>query len=232
MANRNRDTMIWRDPFYRTLPPLYKCFWDYINDDCDNAGVWLVDFKVASICVGRKVRPEIALELFGDRVQVFAAGTKWHIKTFISEKLGFADLSPSQKFQKSIIDLLDKHGIEKNKGYTDPLERVIRREEQGKGKDKDKSKDNTTTKLTYSGNGVEKFSDEWFAQIFDELTLEQFMMNHRGKDVHASLANFKMKVRMAKDNYQAHDTPGMRLAFNHHLQNTRAQKPKFKDLKA
>lgn len=124
---RSRDIKIWKDPFYRSLPPLYKCLWDYINDDCDNAGVWHVDFKVASICIGRKVKEDLALQHFGQRIIVSPCGHKWYITTFIQEKLAFdpANLNPANKFQKSIIDLLNKHDIEKFKGLTSPLQWAI-----------------------------------------------------------------------------------------------------------
>ena len=127
MAKRDRDTNIWKDKFYQGLPPLYKCFWDYINDECDNCGVWITEFKTASNRIGRKVKPEVALELFGARIQVFDHGNKWHVKTFISDKLGFDELNPAHKFQKSIIDLLLKHKIQKNGVYPDTLQSVKER---------------------------------------------------------------------------------------------------------
>lgn len=140
MPKRDRDTSCWKDKFYRSLPPLYKCFWDFINDDCDNAGVWIVDFPGAKLNVGKRIDPDKAIEFFGDRIQVFAGGEKWHIKTFVSEKLGFSELNPAHKFQKSIIDLMVKHKIEKIGVYTDTLQSVKEREgqEQGYGKDKER----------------------------------------------------------------------------------------------
>lgn len=140
MPKRDRDTSCWKDKFYRSLPPLYKCFWDFINDDCDNAGVWIVDFPGAKLNVGKRIDPDKAIEFFGDRIQVFAGGEKWHIKTFVSEKLGFSELNPAHKFQKSIIDLMVKHKIEKIGVYPDTLQSVKEREgqEEGQGKEKDK----------------------------------------------------------------------------------------------
>jgi len=127
---RNRDIKIWKDKFYRELPPLYKCFWDYINDDCDNAGVWLVDPKVASICIGRKIHLTKAMELFGERIRISPCQQKWFITTFIQEKLNFdpAQLNPSNKFQKSIIELLNKHQVDLFKGLGSPLQRAIVKE--------------------------------------------------------------------------------------------------------
>jgi hypothetical protein len=154
MAKRDRDTAIWKTKFYKGLPPLYKCFWDFINDECDNAGVWLVDFSAPKIYIGKKINPDKALELFGDRIQVFDNGEKWHIKTFVSERLGFSDLNPAHKFQKSIIDLLVKHKIEKNGVYPDTLQSVKEREGQGQwegqGKEREGSFEKSEKLLDFS----------------------------------------------------------------------------------
>ncbi len=121
MAKRDRNSTIWKDTFYRSLPPLYKCLWDYIKDDCDNAGVWIPDFKVASICIGKKVKEEIALNLFSGKIQVLKNG-HWLLPSFISEVLGFADLNDKDRFQRSIIDLLNKHYLILNKGLVSTLQ--------------------------------------------------------------------------------------------------------------
>jgi len=125
MANRNRNSAIWKDTFYRSLPPLYKCLWDYINDDCDNAGVWIPDFKVASICIGKRVKPEVALDSFKSKVVVLENGT-WLLPQFISERLCFTELKPTDRFQKSIIEILNKHNLIFNKGLASPLQGAIR----------------------------------------------------------------------------------------------------------
>lgn len=175
MAKRDRDTGIWKDPFYRGLPPLYKSFWDFLNDDCDNCGVWCVDWSWAKICIGKKVDPEKAINFFGDRIQVFDSGKKWHVKTFVSEKLGFTQLNPAHKFQKSIIDLLVKHKIDSSKGYPDTLQSV---KDMGKDNDigKDKGRDSAP---------VEKF----------EYTLSP----------NETLANFKDYEQWTKDVVEGND---------------------------
>ena len=128
MANRNRNSNIWKDTFYRGLPPLYKCLWDYINDDCDNAGVWIPDFKVASICIGKRIKPELALQLLNPKIQVLQNGN-WLLPNFISDRLCFTDLKPTDRFQKSILEILAKHNLKINKGVVSPLQGAIRNTE-------------------------------------------------------------------------------------------------------
>ena len=227
MAKRDRDTSIWKDNFYRSLPPLYKCFWDYINDDCDNAGVWLTDFKVASIQIGRKINPEKAIELFGNRIQVFDSGNKWHIKTFISDKLGFNELDPKHKFQKSIMDLLAKHKIEKNGLYPDTLQSVKEREGQEKGKDVFKinykeSEKNSTVIAAVEILQPETFQpaalEENLKAVYTDQHREDLIMTFRDIDVDDQWQKFQVKVRGSPKFYRLHNSDGLRLAFNRHLQ--------------
>jgi hypothetical protein len=227
MAKRDRDTNIWKDKFYQGLPPLYKCFWDYINDECDNAGVWITEFKTASNRIGRKIRPELALELFGARVQVFDHGNKWHVKTFVSEKLGFDELNPAHKFQKSILDLLNKHKIQKDGVYPDTLQSVKERTWEGKGQEKGRVEGGTGGTLgpkPLEDDLFEPLTDEWFAYIFDEMEVERKKMAYRDHDINDMLIKFKSKVRGSPDEYIYRDTAGVRAAFDYQLRNTKPQK--------
>jgi hypothetical protein len=229
MAKRDRDTNIWKDKFYQGLPPLYKCFWDYINDECDNAGVWITEFKTASNRIGRKIKPELALELFSSRVQVFDHGNKWHVKTFVSEKLGFDELNPAHKFQKSILDLLNKHKIQKNGVYPDTLQSVKERtwEEQGKGKEGiEGGMGETLSPKPPEDDLFQPLTDEWFNHIFDEMELERKAMAYRDHDIGDQLTKFKSKVIGAPADYIYRDTAGIRKAFDYQLRNTKPQKVK------
>lgn len=207
MPKRDRDTEIWKQAFYKALPPLYKCFWDYINDDCDNAGVWMVDVWVATKRIGKRVNLEMALELFGGRVEVFEGGEKWYIKGFIFEKLGFTDLSPSHKFQKSILDLLNKHKRQFFKGYPDTLQSV---------KDMGKDKDMSIGKGMGTEGGAGGF-DEKFVIAFDDQTCERFAMTFKGYDLAAELQRFRTKCDNDPANYHPRDAAGLRAAFQYQL---------------
>lgn len=157
MAKRDRDTGIWKDPFYRSLPPLYKCFWDFINDDCDNSGVWGCDFRVASMVIGKRIDPEKAAILFGDRILVSEDGHRWWIKTFIPQVLGFEvdSLNPSHKFQKSIMDLLTKHKIKNFRVFADTLQSVKER----KGQERDKEREGQGVQGDFSKSPSDQKND-------------------------------------------------------------------------
>lgn len=211
MPKRDRDTAIWKDTFYRSLSPLYKCFWDFINDDCDNSGVWIVDFKVASLVIGKKIKEEVALELIGPRILIFDDGRKWWIKTFLSEKLGFGELSPGHKFQKSIMDLLDKHKVKEIKGYPEGIQRVIDIGREGNGNRQEQKE-----------GGVGGFEFE-FKTAFDEATLEGYDRNyqHKGLDIAEQLKSFRLKCDNDQGTYYARSSATLRTNFQYQLDHAR-----------
>lgn len=85
-----------------------------------------------------------------------------------------------------------------------------------------------------NGNGsVEKgvqgetkppLSDQWFADILDEATIETLKLNFRGKDVMAELEAFKAKARAAPATYQHRDKGGIMLAIHAQLRNAKNKK--------
>lgn len=99
----------WKDPWFRQLPPDLKCFWLYLCDDCDNAGVWDPDKDLASFLVGATLDLGRALEAFKGRVNVLKCG-KWHLIKFVEFQQG-GPLSTVNPAHKGITRLLERHGI-------------------------------------------------------------------------------------------------------------------------
>lgn len=146
MAKRFTSTDKYRSPFIRGLQGAYKVLWDYLQHECDHAGIWLVDFEIAQICVGRDlpIDKATALEQFNEeeeRVVVLQGGKKWLILDFIREQYGH--LNETNRVHKSVIDTLAKNGIRvidgeietsTNKPLTSPLQGA-------KDKDMDKEKE-------------------------------------------------------------------------------------------
>lgn len=149
MAKRMTDTEKWKKPFLRGLKGAYKLLWLYILDDCDHAGIWIVDMEVASLRIGEQLDAETALRYFtaenSDRVQVIHGGQKWFIRDFIEFQYG--ELNSANRVHKSIIELLKREKIK-------PLGRAIKAPSNG-AKDKDQDKDKDQEKDT----GVSKGDD-------------------------------------------------------------------------
>jgi len=138
MAKRFTDTNKQKKPFRRGLEGAYKLLWDYLCDDCDHAGIWIVDFEIAQIYVGADmpVNKVDALKFFNKdetRIIEFDQNKKWFIPSFIDFQYG--ELNPENRVHKSIIIILNKYNLLKdNKPITSPLEGA-------KDKDKDMDKD-------------------------------------------------------------------------------------------
>jgi len=114
MAKRFTDSEKYRKPFLRGLPGAYKLLWDYICNDCNHAGIWLVDFDIAQICVGKDmpVGKDKALRLLNegeDRILELENGKKWFIIPFIAFQYG--KLSEKNPAHKNIIIELKKYGL-------------------------------------------------------------------------------------------------------------------------
>ena len=48
MAKRFVDITLFKRDWFQELPLVYKLFWYYICNECDNAGFWNVNLKMAS----------------------------------------------------------------------------------------------------------------------------------------------------------------------------------------
>ena len=118
MAKRMTDSGIWRNPFFRALPPAYKSLWRFITDDCDHAGIWNVDFEIAELLIGLTIEETTAVELFGDRIVVLDGGLKWFIPSFIEFQYN-GYLNPKNNTHNSVIKILAKNGIDVVDGYID-----------------------------------------------------------------------------------------------------------------
>ncbi len=104
---RFTDTDKWSKAWFRKLSPKMKCLWSYLTDKCDQAGVWEVDFELASFQVGESITSE-DLELLDGRVS-WLRENKILIMGFVEFQCG--ELSSECNPHKPIIKLLHKHGI-------------------------------------------------------------------------------------------------------------------------
>jgi len=111
MAKRFTDTAKWKKEFLKGLSAKYKLLWFYILDDCDHAGIWEVDFEVASIRIGEDVGYNDSFTALGCQVAVVGKN-KWWIKDFVSFQYGA--LTPKNKMFAPVMAVLSKYGIDPN----------------------------------------------------------------------------------------------------------------------
>jgi|688.fasta_scaffold449240_2 hypothetical protein len=104
---RFTDTAKWSKQWFQDLPPHLKCFWNFICDNADAAGVWEPNFKLASFQIGKTVS-EADLIHFGDRVGRTESG-KLALVSFIEFQYG--KLSADCKAHIPVFRLLEKHRL-------------------------------------------------------------------------------------------------------------------------
>jgi hypothetical protein len=139
MAKRFTDTNKYKKPFIRGLQGAYKLLWDYLYHDCDHAGIWIVDFEIAQLYIGNDmpINHKDALKYFNNgenRIIEFDNGKKWFIPSFIEFQYG--ELNEQNRAHNSVIQILKKHKLYKNKPLNSPLEGAM-----DKDKDMDMVKD-------------------------------------------------------------------------------------------
>lgn len=141
MAKRFTDTAKWNKVWFRKLSLIHKCFWEYLTDNCDHAGVWEVDFETASYYIGEDLDINDIKKTFDKQIIEVDCGKRWFIRDFIvfQYNCNIKELNPANKLHNSIIQILKKYEII---GAYKGLVRGMQGDLQGHmDKDKDKDKD-------------------------------------------------------------------------------------------
>lgn len=161
MAKRFTDTDKYKKPFLRAMPGAYKLLWDYICNDCNHAGIWIVDFEIAQMYVGSdmKINKAKALQLFNaDKIRVIEikGGKYWFIFSFIEFQYGI--LNPLNRAHNSVINCLSSYDLwddikNKIKPLTSPLQGAM---DKDKEKDMVKDMDQEKSEIVIIDTSVEK----------------------------------------------------------------------------
>ena len=153
MSKRYTDTDKWKKIWFRKLKNDHKVFWMYVLDQCDHAGIWEVDFELASyFCNGIK-ESEIR-DTYVKQYHEFDDGKRWFIKDFI--EFQYRGLDESNRVHNSVITILKRHGL--YKGLIRPLyeaKDIYKDKDQLKDKDKDKEKRENSKKNQLKKIGLE-----------------------------------------------------------------------------
>jgi hypothetical protein len=184
MAKRFTDTAKWKKEFIKGLEAKYKLLWFYILDDCDHAGIWEVDFEVASIRIGEDVSYNDSFIALGEQI-IPIGKNRWWIKDFITFQYG--KLTPKNKMFAPVMAILGKYGIDPNMPHIiediSPIDGV---KDIDKVKDKVKVKDKDKEPADEFVIEIEKLTDRVKiieAIMTDEIYIEQLQITHRGKDI-------------------------------------------------
>ena len=153
------ETDRWKKPWYRKLKPELKCFWAWLTDHCDCAGIIEVDIEVAAFQIGVKSLPD-PCDAFPGKVE-FIDG-KHFIRDFVRFQNG-KELNPSNNAHKGILKRLQAIGFdgvpeESISPSLAPSEPLARGTGKGKGKGNGKSNSKEPVKLPFESDN---FKDAW-----------------------------------------------------------------------
>jgi len=178
MAKRFTDSNKYKKKFYRNLPGPYKLLWDFLYHDCDNCGIWIVDFELAQAYLGKDmpVTMEKALEYFNtgeERIIQIKGGEKWFLPGYI--EFQYVQLSEKNRAHIPVISALKKLDLlnpdntlkEKIKEDISPLQGA-KDKAQEKDKDKDKAKEVLVNPDSVLGVMAQEFKDKNPSYPFDQ----------------------------------------------------------------
>jgi hypothetical protein len=131
---RFTDTAIWQDEWFMNLPSDYKLAFMFIKDNCDNAGVWKPNKKLAEMMIGCPVDWDDFLNQCGERIKVIQSGY-WWITRFCEFQYG--TLSEACKPHIKIIETLKKYNL---LGYTKGIQTLEEKEEEKDKEEEGKKK--------------------------------------------------------------------------------------------
>lgn len=111
MSKRFVDTELWQKEWYQDLSLKEKILVKYIFENCDCAGVWETNYRMASFIIGETITKS-DIDAINNKKNLFSfiAENKLYIKGFIEFQYG--KLSYNCKPHLPVIKLLQKYGIE------------------------------------------------------------------------------------------------------------------------
>lgn len=107
---RFTETGKWDDPWFGELSSTAKLLWMFLCDNCDHAGVWEVNRRLADFKIGTPIAWADAAAWFGDRVRVLDGGQKWLLPKFVKFQSPNG-LNPKDKFSSHVLGRLKHHGL-------------------------------------------------------------------------------------------------------------------------
>ncbi len=109
MAKRLTDTNIWEKEWFMDLSPKMKCFVRFLDDHCDHAGVWNVNFKLTQMYIGESVKEELNTLPEGFFYE-FDGGKKWFLPKFIEIQNGniFREVPDGKRLSPIIGKVINK----------------------------------------------------------------------------------------------------------------------------
>ena len=110
MAKRFIDTELFKQGWFRKLPPTLKSAWIYLITNCDHAGVYEPDLELMSFCVGSKITKDDIIKHLGDQISSINGRDKWFLHKFV--KFQYGELNPNAPAHRGVLKVLEKYNLD------------------------------------------------------------------------------------------------------------------------
>jgi len=155
-VKRFTETTKWMDPWFTGLSLDAKIAFWYITENCDAAGVWDPNFRMANFAFGRDIDWGSVQAEFKDRVFVLKCG-KWVVEKFVEFQYG--TLSEECHPHRKVLELLKHHGLTISKGRL----RVGKGYPKGTGRGKEEDNKGSEGVEFVVPADIQPIWDEWLA---------------------------------------------------------------------
>jgi hypothetical protein len=141
MAKRFIDTELWQKEWFQDLSVENKLLLKYIFENCDCAGVWNSNYRLASFILGVPVNQE-DIKKINEKKEQFEILSNGDIFVIDFIKFQYGTLSENCKPHKPVIEKLKKYNLLERvlKGYQKGFE-TLEEKEQEQYKEKEQEKE-------------------------------------------------------------------------------------------
>ena len=150
IAKRFTNTDKWRDEWFIELSKDNKLIWNYLCDNCTNAGRWKKSFKHLNFCCDVSLGESDMKDIFNGRV--IDCGTYFFMPKFLKFQYpkGLNSSKPAIVSVRNEILEYNLTVIIKEQLGNDYI--IVKDKDKDKDKEKDKEKDKDIKKKTYKSN--------------------------------------------------------------------------------
>lgn len=200
MAKRFVDTDIWNKEWFQLLTLKQKILVKYIFENCDCAGVWDKNYRLASFVIGEQVSESDVKEINAKHSLFTFFDDKIFVVDFI--KFQYGSLSENCKPHKPIIEKLKKYNLYERvlKGFTKGFQTLEEKEkekekeiEQEEDKEKEEYKEEKEIKDPFVNPIVSFFKSE-YKRIFNSRLYLTMQECNKICELSKEIPNFKQTI--------------------------------------
>lgn len=165
MSKRFVDTELWQKEWFQDLPLIEKVLVKYVFENCDCAGIWNANYKLASFIIGEPVTIQ-NIENINAKKKQFEVLENGNIFIIDFIKFQYGELSEKCKPHQKVITILKNNNLllRVSKGYPKGIQTLEEKEEE-QYKEKEEEKEEEITQNLFGEYQNVCLSEEQHSQL-------------------------------------------------------------------